>query len=66
MKLALHDTQFKWMFRCPDCGQFTTGMTVTHPWRIYCLKCKMELQNPSHPEYYPKVILPDSDQKEGK
>lgn len=54
MKLALNDDNLKFMHRCPDCGKYTTGMTVTHPWRLYCSECKQELQNPDHPEYYPK------------
>ena len=57
MKLALNDNQFKFMYRCPDCNNFTSGLTVTHPWRLYCPKCNQELQNPDRPEYYPKELL---------
>jgi ribosomal protein L37AE/L43A len=56
MKMALNDDNLKFMCRCPDCGEYTTRMTVTHPWRLYCKKCKQELQNPSHPKYYPTGI----------
>lgn len=55
MKKALNDDNLKFLHRCPDCGEYTTGMTATHPWRLYCSKCHQELQNPDHPEYYPKI-----------
>ena len=56
MKLALNDDNLELFYRCPDCKEFAPGMTVTHPWRLYCRRCKQELQNPDHPEYYPKII----------
>ena len=55
MKIALNDDNLKFMHRCPDCEGLVTGMTTTHPWRLYCSKCRQELQNPDHPEYYPKI-----------
>lgn len=56
MKSAVKDEGLSFMHRCPDCHEYTTRMTVTHPWRLYCSKCKQELQNPDHPEYYSKVL----------
>ena len=54
MKTAIKDKGLPFMHRCPDCGEYTAGMTVAHPWRLYCSKCKQELKNPKHPKYYPK------------
>lgn len=58
MKLALKDNALS-MNRCPDCHNLVSGMTVTHPWRLYCSKCKQELQNPDHPEYYRRRKVED-------
>lgn len=55
MDKALKDKQFSFMYRCPQCGELATRMNTTHPWRLYCTKCKKELQNPDHPEYYPQA-----------
>ncbi len=56
-KTAIKDDKLGFMFRCPDCNELVTGMTVTHPWRLYCSKCKQELVNPDHPQYYPKLWI---------
>jgi uncharacterized paraquat-inducible protein A len=54
MKVALKDDKLGFMHRCPDCKTLVSGMTLTHPWRLYCSKCKQELQNPDYPQYYKK------------
>jgi hypothetical protein len=57
MLKAIKDKNLKFMYRCP-CGNYTTGMTVTHPWRLWCSKCRRELQNPDYPEYYVPLEKP--------
>ncbi len=55
MEKAIKDNVLKTLFRCPIHKTILTGMTTTHPWRLYCSECNKEYQNPDHPEYYPAL-----------
>jgi len=52
MDKAIKDDNLGFLHRCPKHKTILTGMTVTHPWRLYCHECKKEYENPDHPEYY--------------
>lgn len=32
------------MKRCPKCDHILYHLTITHPWRLYCPKCKVEIE----------------------